>query len=140
MRRCAIQEAADPSSAIQAYARATAAGTTNVAAEQAFVHRMVSFGLPEMAETQAAELAQRMPTDGIAWAVLGYMNAKRDQLALGLSDMSMAAEMRRRTPSCCAPPGSLSPGMTPADKTQAAPQTLTTVESLRKTLERNNLS
>src|SRR5450755_3853212 len=46
----AITDAPDPSSAIQAYAKATAGAPASVEVEQAYLHRMVSFGLPEMAD------------------------------------------------------------------------------------------
>ena len=76
----AILQAPDPSSAIQAYSYARINAPTDLAIEQAFVHRMVSFGLPEMADMQAADIIQHRSDDGVAWAVAAYMYAKRDQM------------------------------------------------------------
>src|SRR5438552_17364191 len=51
-----IHDAPDPSAAIEAYGRAVASGHDQMAAESAFVRRMVDFGLPEMASSQAKDL------------------------------------------------------------------------------------
>jgi hypothetical protein len=47
--------------------------------EHAYLHKMIDFGLPEMAVSQASDLTARNPKDGEAWAVVAYMNAKRAQ-------------------------------------------------------------
>src|SRR5438128_404683 len=74
----AINSAADPSTAINAYADAKAAEPGNLAVQQAFLRRMVGFQLPEMADAQAREIINRDPHDSLAWAVLAYMHAKQD--------------------------------------------------------------
>src|SRR5438270_9216160 len=51
-----IRRAEDPSSAVDAYTKAAAVEGNKVAAQKAYVRRMVEFGLPEMAESQAESL------------------------------------------------------------------------------------
>ena len=93
-----IQQAAEPSAAIQAYAEAQAAVPNDLGIEHAYVRRMVEFGLPEMADTQAQDLIKRSPQDGLAWSVAAYMSAKRDQTALALSDISTAVRLLPQDP------------------------------------------
>jgi hypothetical protein len=86
-----IRQAADPSAAIEAYARIGPAQRDNPAVPGAFVQRMVDFGLPEMADVQAQELIRRQPNDGLAWAVSAYMSAKRGQPQAALAQILSAA-------------------------------------------------
>ncbi len=88
-----IREAQEPSSAIQAYAQARAVAPTDVAIQLAYVHRMAEFGLPEMANQQAQDLLVRSPQDGVAWAVVGYLAAKRDQMDAAATDVAAAAQL-----------------------------------------------
>jgi len=88
----AIRQAPDPSSAIDAYAKASAADRNSVAAEEAYVEKMVSFGLPEMAEAQAQDLTRKDPNNGLAWAVMAYMDAKRNQTPAALTAIVAAAK------------------------------------------------
>ena len=87
-----IKTAPDPSTAIAAYASAEVSAPGNLDIERAYVRRMVDFGLPEMAETQAKDLVQREPLDGLAWAVTGYMSAKRGETAQAIEDLAQAAK------------------------------------------------
>jgi hypothetical protein len=87
-----IRQAPDPSAAINAYAKAQATAPDDLAVERAYVERMVSFGLPEMAETQAQDITRRDPNHGLAWAVVAYMNAKRKQTAAALTAITVAVK------------------------------------------------
>ena len=90
----AIRQAAEPSGAIEAYAAALAADPTGrLQAQQAFLQRMVDFGLPEMAGTQAVELMQRDPNNGLAWGVAAYVSAKRDQSPQALAEIANAVRL-----------------------------------------------
>lgn len=93
-----IREAQEPSSAIQAYAEARTVAPTDVAIEAAYVHRMAEFGLPEMANQQAQDLLVRSPEDGVAWAVVGYLAAKRDQMDAAATDVAAAAQLAPDNP------------------------------------------
>jgi hypothetical protein len=90
----AIRKAPDPSAAVEAYARASkAAGQDTAALEQAYVSRLVALGLPELAESQARDLIQRKPDDGVAWAVVAYMDARRGDTPAGISAIVSAARL-----------------------------------------------
>src|SRR5438477_4970895 len=56
-----IEHAADPSAATDVYAKGISSGGDIAALEAAYVKRMVDFGVPDMATTQAADLVQRQP-------------------------------------------------------------------------------
>ena len=59
----AIAQAPDPSSAVQAYATAIGAEPGSVAAESAYLKRMIELGVPAMAEAQAQDLMLRDPNE-----------------------------------------------------------------------------
>ena len=88
----AIRLAQDPSTAIAAYAAAQAAQPGNLDVERTFVQRMVDFGLPEMAETQARDLVVHDAQSGLGWGVVGYMSAKRGQTAEAIMQLGIAAK------------------------------------------------
>ncbi|HEX8522377.1 MAG TPA: hypothetical protein VF669_08985 [Tepidisphaeraceae bacterium] len=93
-----ILRATDPSSAVDAYARALAAGTDKVAAEDAYVRRLIDLGLPELAARQAADLNQFDPGNGVAWAVTSYINARKNDTAAALSNIAQAVEKSPKDP------------------------------------------
>src|ERR1043166_362209 len=72
-----IVNAPDPSAAVDAYGKAMAAGRDPVSVETAFMRRMIDFGLPEMAATQATDLTYKTPNNAQAWAVLANVNARK---------------------------------------------------------------
>jgi hypothetical protein len=91
----AIRDAQDPSVAVAAYARAVAEigpdGTIPQSLLEAYVHRMVQFYLPDAAYQQARMLVDANPDDGIAWAVMSFVAARRGQMAEALADTVQAA-------------------------------------------------
>ena len=89
----AIKNAPDPSAAVEAYARARTANADPVAIEQAYVGRLVALGLPELAESQARDLTHRRPDDGVAWAVVAYMDARRGDTSTAMADIVTAAHL-----------------------------------------------
>lgn len=89
----AVALAPNPSSAIDAYARARQGPTDTVALESAFVKRMVEFGLPEMADTQATDLTAQAPGNALGWAVSAYMSAKRGQSTDALAQIAQAVKL-----------------------------------------------
>lgn len=86
----AIQQAADPSAAVAAYARGAAADPTNRQLLNAYVNKLVAFGLPDVAYQQAQRLVDVDPNNGVAWAVLAYMAARQGQMAEALADVAQA--------------------------------------------------
>jgi hypothetical protein len=89
----AIAKAPDPSSAIAAYAQAHADAPNDPAVDVAYVRKMVDFGLPEMAEKQARAVNERDASNGVAWAVRGFMDAKRGDLPDALKRVATAARL-----------------------------------------------
>jgi len=87
----AIRDAKDPTAAAEAYARAMDSAPGDLEAERAFVRRMIDFGRPEMAETQARDVADRAPTDGAARAVVAYVEAQDGDFEDAVSDVVAAA-------------------------------------------------
>jgi hypothetical protein len=68
----AVARAPNPPAALKAYHDGLAVAPDSIALRQVFVRRMVAFGLPQMAESQAADVVQCDPQDGLAWGVLAY--------------------------------------------------------------------
>jgi hypothetical protein len=89
----AIQQAADPSALVAAYAAAYAANQNDSRSLQAYVAKMVDFGMPEMAFHQAESLAARDAHSGLARGVLAYVDAKRGQMTEALSQGADAASL-----------------------------------------------
>jgi hypothetical protein len=87
-----ILRAPDPSSAIDAYAQAVASGADKIAIEDAFVRRMVDLGVPELAGSQAADLNQHAPENGLAWGVSSYVSARKNDTTTALTDIVRAAD------------------------------------------------
>lgn len=130
-----VREAQDPSSAIQAYADARAVAPTDLEVQRAYVHRMSEFGLPEMANQQAQDLLTRAPDDGVAWAVVGYLAAKRDQMDSAATDLSSAAQLAPDNPfvqRACAQIVAWADSR--KDKTEVSPQALVAVGNIRNKL------
>src|SRR5689334_20568620 len=90
-----IEQAPDPSAAIDAYAKGVAIDTNGLAVESAFLRKMVSFDLPEMAEAQARDLTRRDPLNGLAWGVQAHVSGRRGDMAAALGEVQVAA---RRSP------------------------------------------
>ena len=88
----AIRRAPDPSAAVAAYARARAANPDTPAVERVYVRRMVELGVPEMAAAQARALTQADPHDGLAWAVVAEVSARRGRPVAALADLPQAVQ------------------------------------------------
>jgi hypothetical protein len=138
----AINQAPDPSAAVQAYARATVVAPYDLSIEGAYLHRMVAFGLPEMADTQATDLTQRSPGDGEAWAVAAYMIAKKSQggsgTAWGIMDADLAVVASPDDPFVVRTAAQLVAWYdVRADKSQVAAAAQKAAESIRQKLASN---
>ena len=87
-----IQQASDPSAAVSAYASGFAADRTNVVLHNAYVTRMVDFGLPELAYHQAQLLVSLDTHNGLAWGVVAHVNARRTDMPGAISAITLAAQ------------------------------------------------
>jgi hypothetical protein len=88
----AVQQAADPSAAVAAYANGVALNRNNVKLNEAYVRRMVDLGLPELAYHQAQTLTTLQPKAGLAWGVVAYVDARRGQMAEAISAIGLAGQ------------------------------------------------
>lgn len=131
----ALREARSPAEAIQAYADAQARTPGDLFVQQAYVQRMVEFGLPEMADVQARDLNRRQPDSGLAWAVSAYMSAKRGQTSEALEEITRAAQLASRNLFVLRTSGQLVAWYdTRADQGQLPAATKASVEWLRRQL------
>jgi len=95
----AVENAAHPSEAIAAYARGCAIDRENARIHRAYMRQMLKFGLPQVAHYAAQSLVALEPGDGMAWGVVGYMHARRGDLAEAFAATVRAACYRRDDPS-----------------------------------------
>ncbi|HEY7087789.1 MAG TPA: hypothetical protein VH518_06840 [Tepidisphaeraceae bacterium] len=87
-----IRKASTPSEVIAAYGVVVGTEGPSVPVEQAYLHKMVDMGLPEMAEAQASDLTRRAPTDGLPWAVAAFMSARNDRNDAALIQIGVAVQ------------------------------------------------
>src|SRR3954452_20200899 len=91
----AILQSPDPSTAVEAYARAIAAQPKRIEAESAYLQRMVQFGVPAMAESQAQDLILRQPDNALAWSVAAYVSGRRGDTNAALGQIATAVKLNR---------------------------------------------
>ena len=89
----AIQQAADPSAAVAAYASGYAVDRNNPKLHEAYVSRMVDLGLPELAYHQAQTLTTLNPNNGLAWGVVAYVDARRLDMTAAISSINLAGPL-----------------------------------------------
>ena len=93
-----IRNTENPRKAMAAYAAGCSIGRADVALQEAYMRRMLRFGKPRIANHAARALL--MGGDNpLAWAVVGYNEAKRKRLAKALVANVMAAEKLTDNPS-----------------------------------------
>ena len=85
-----IRAAATPSEAVAAYARLAAKEPDNVDLEHAYVRKMVDFGMPELADTQAHDLINRNAGDGLSIGVAAYMSAAKGENGAAVQQLKIA--------------------------------------------------
>ncbi len=88
----AIQQAPDPSAVVTAYANGIAFDRNDPRLYEAYVARMVDFGLPELAYHQARILTTLQSSNGLAWGVVAHVDARRGQMADAISAISLAGQ------------------------------------------------
>jgi len=87
----AIRQAADPSAVVAAFAAGSAQVADDPKLVDAYVKRMVDLGVPEMAYHQAQALATMEPENGTAWAVVAYVDARKNNMPDALTAIERAA-------------------------------------------------
>jgi hypothetical protein len=87
-----ISKAKTPSDAVAAYAQAYKETGDSISTNRAFVARMIDFGVPDMATTQAQSLSANV-NEGMPWAVLAFASARADKLGDAVMQIQTAAKM-----------------------------------------------
>jgi hypothetical protein len=86
----AIQQASDPSAAVGAFANGLALDKSNVKLYEAYVDRMVFFGLPGLAFHQAQFVTTLDPSYGVGWGVIAYSESRQGNMDAAMSAMVSA--------------------------------------------------
>ncbi len=88
----AIEQAPDPSAAVQAYAQGLAMYQNDPAFYTAYVERVAQMGLPELGYDQARTLVKLQPNNGSAWGVIAYVEARQGNMIAAITDVRRAAQ------------------------------------------------
>jgi len=88
-----LRQASDPSAAISLYAEAARSSPDDLTAETALVERMITFGMPALAEQQARKIVERDPNRGAAWAVLADAAGRRGETDAALGHTAKAVRV-----------------------------------------------
>ncbi len=104
----AIVEADAPRPAMSAYARGCSIDRNNAALQNAYMERMLKFGLPKIAYHPAQVLVRIDPNNSLAWGVVGYMHGKRGELEKAFLATMRSLEKRLDDPSVLHNAGQLS--------------------------------
>jgi len=94
----AIQQAPDPSAVVAAYGNGLALNHNDPKLHAAYVSRMVDLGLPELAYHQAEMLTTIDSSNGLAYGVVAYVNARRGQMTDAISAINVAAPLAPDNP------------------------------------------
>ncbi len=95
----AVADADDPRLAMSAYARGCGIDRNSAALQNAYMERMLKFGLPKIAYHPARMLVRIDPNNGLAWGVVGYMHGKRGELDKAFVATMRSLEKHRDDPS-----------------------------------------
>jgi hypothetical protein len=88
----AIQQAPDPSAAVAAFANGVALEGKQPNIYAAYISRMVDLGLPELAFHQAQTLTTLQSSNGLAWAVIAFVNARKANMPDAISAINWAGK------------------------------------------------
>ena len=94
----AIEQAPDPSATVAAYVNGAAVDRNDPKLSEAYVLRMVDLGLPELAFHQAQTLTTLQSDNGLAWGVVAYVEARRDNMAEAISAINLAGQFAPTAP------------------------------------------
>ena len=94
-----LRESDDARTVMRTYTRAIGIGRDDVDLHKLYMARMLRFGLPQIAQTAARELARLDQADGVAWALIGYRHGQQGQLTNAFIATVKAAETTPNDPS-----------------------------------------
>ena len=88
-----VNQAPDPSAAISAYVDGLIADPHSAKLREAYVRRMVDFGLAEFAFDQAKTLVELDEKSGLGWGVTAFGKAAHGEMADAVADMDKALKL-----------------------------------------------
>ena len=94
-----IRATGDPHEAMTAYARGCTADRSSIGLHNIYLRRMLTFGLPQIAQYPARALVGLDPANGMAWGVTAYSEGKRRKLDKAFEAALRAAELLDKNPS-----------------------------------------
>jgi hypothetical protein len=94
----AIHSARDASSVASAYAHGCTIDRKNLELHEAYMRRTLQLGRPEMAIYGARAIVAQDPSNGLAWAVIGYDECTTGRLAPALADTILALKTIKDDP------------------------------------------
>ena len=94
----AIEQAPEPSAVVAAYANGFATDSHDPNLYAAYVRRMTDLSLPELAYHQAQTLTTLDPTNGLAWGVLAYVDARRGAMSDAIFAIKLAGPFAPQDP------------------------------------------
>ncbi len=92
----AVRSAKTPAGAGRAYARGRNADARSAALHEAYMKRMLTFGLPKVAYYPAKALVRLDPDHGTAWGTIAYVEAKRGDIRDALPAAIRSVQHKRR--------------------------------------------
>ncbi len=93
-----IDRAEHPSQAARAYSRALAIDNRHAPAHKAYLRKMLEFGLFDIARTPARALINIRAKDGVAWGLMSYFHAKKEEPVEALEAIVRAARYAPENP------------------------------------------
>lgn len=89
-----IKDALDARAAAEAYTKGCSADRDNLDLNRAYMGKLLRIDEPALADVPARRLIVKDKTDGLAWAVAGYNDAKKNHLEKALSELLQAQALR----------------------------------------------
>lgn len=94
-----IRATNDPHEAMTSYARGCTADRTNIGLHDVYLRRMLTFGLPQIAQYPARVLVGLDPANGLAWGVVAHTEGKSNRMSKAFEAAMRAAELVEKNPS-----------------------------------------
>lgn len=89
-----IKDAMDAKAAAEAYTKGCTADRDSLDLNRAYMGKLLRINEPVLADVPARRLTLKDKTDGLAWAVAGYNDAKKNHLEKALSELLQAQSLR----------------------------------------------
>jgi len=95
----AVKDADSPSAAMSAYARGCGIDRLNADLQNAYMRKMLTFGLPKIGYYAARVLVSSQPDNGMAWGLVGYVHGRRGEIDKAFNVTIRAAALAPDDPS-----------------------------------------